>query len=401
MSPNFEKAVAESSPPNGAAMLPAQPLASIAVLLIIVGLIGFAAAITHGANTRAWEAFLVNLLFWLGVAQGGVVLSAAFYLTQGRWAGRAHYRLAEAFSGFLILGFILFWALYFGRIWIFPWIRHPIPAKSDWLNVPFLFARDGIALFVMTVLSLWFVAASRSEATRKWAETTANIVMPPKAVRRLAPAVAICFAAVYTLLSFDLIMSLSPLWRSTLFGWWYFAGDFWSATVMIAFTACLLRPVLGAGNVFTRGQVLHDMGKMIFAFSIFWVYTLFAQYIVIWYGDIPVETFFIVVRTQYLPWAFLSWATLTLVWILPFFVLLGIRPKRTPAILGAIAFLGICGIWIENYVLVVPSLSPRTIPFGWVEILVTAGFLGAFWLCSYPGLKLASIAATEPVPELH
>jgi hypothetical protein len=401
MSPNSDSAARELPRSNPGANLPAQPLTSIAVLLVVAGLIGFAGAVTHGATSRAWEAFLVNLLFWLGIAQGGVVLSAAFYLTQGRWAGRAHYRLAEAFSGFLILGFILFWALYFGRVWIFPWIKHPIPAKAGWLNVPFLFARDGIALFVMTVLSLAFVAASRSEPARKWAETTANIVMPPKTVRRLAPAVAICFAAVYSLLSFDLIMSLSPLWHSTLFGWWYFAGAFWSAIVMIAFAACLLRPVLGAGNAFTHGRVLHDMGKMIFAFSIFWTYTLFAQYIVIWYGDIPVETFFVVLRTQYLPWSFLSWLTLTLVWILPFFVLLGVRPKRTPGILGTIAFLGICGIWLENYVLVVPSLSPRTIPFGWVEILVTAGFAGAFWLCSYPGLKLVSVAATEPIAELE
>ncbi len=401
MSPNPDSAARPMPRSDQGAILSAQPLTSIAVLLVAAGLIGFGGAVTYGATSRAWEAFLVNLLFWLGVAQGGVVLSAAFYLTQGRWAGRAHYRLAEAFSGFLILGFILFWALYFGRIWIFPWIRHPIPAKSGWLNVPFLFARDGIALFVMTVLSLSFIAASRSEPARKWAETTANIVMPPKTVRRLAPAVAICFVAVYTLLSFDLVMSLSPLWRSTLFGWWYFAGAFWSAVVTMTFTACCLSSVLGAGNAFTHSRVLHDMGKMIFAFSIFWVYTLFAQYIPIWYADIPVETFFVVVRTQYMPWAFLSWLTLTLVWVTPFLVLLGIRPKRTPFILGTVALLGMCGIWLENYVLVVPSLSPRTIPFGWVEILVTAGFAGAFWLCSYPGLKLASAAATEPIAELH
>src|SRR5262249_749001 len=143
MSPNSESTARPMPGANPGGNLPAQPLSSIAVLLVIAGLIGFGGAVTYGATSRAWEAFLVNLLFWLGVAQGGVVLSAAFYLTQGRWAGRAHYRLAEAFSGFLILGFILFGVLYFGRIWIFPWIRHPIPAKADWLNVPFLFARDG------------------------------------------------------------------------------------------------------------------------------------------------------------------------------------------------------------------------------------------------------------------
>lgn len=401
MSPNSQSSHQSAGPGPQPAEFSARPLTSVAVLLVIAGIVGFALANTYGLGARAWQAYLVNLLFWLGVAQGGVVVSASFYLTQGRWAGRAHYRLAEAFSGFLVLGFILFWVLYFGRTSIFPWISHPIAAKAGWLNVPFLFARDGIALFVMTVLSLWFVSVSRSEEARKWAETSGNILMPPKMVRRLAPAVAICFAFVYTLLSFDLVMSLSPLWRSTLFGWWFFAGAFWSAVVTMAFSAVWLRRVLPEGNVFTHNRVLHDLGKMIFAFSIFWVYTLFAQYLVIWYGDIPVETFFIVVRTQYLPWAFISWLTLTLVWIIPFFVLLGRRPKRTPGILGTVALLGMIGIWFEVYVLVVPSLSPRTVPFGWVEILITAGFMGAFWLCSYPGFKLVSAAATEPIGELH
>ena len=189
MSPNSETASYRSgaSGPPPVANLPAQPLTTIAYVLIALGLVAFAIALTQGLAQRAWEAFLVNLLFWLGIAQGGVVVSAAFYLTQGRWAGRAHYRLAEAFSGFLIPGFILFWFLFFGRELIFPWIRHPIPAKTTWLNVPFLFARDGIALAVMTLLSLSFLTVSRGEEARKWAATSNNILMPPPKIRRLAP----------------------------------------------------------------------------------------------------------------------------------------------------------------------------------------------------------------------
>jgi hypothetical protein len=403
MSPNSGTASqhsgASGTPP--AANLPAQPLTNIAYVLIALGLIAFAIALTSGLAQRAWEAFLVNLLFFLGIAQGGVTASAAFYLTQGRWAGRAHYRLAEAFSGFLIPGFILFWFLFFGRELIFPWIRHPIPAKAAWLNAPFLFMRDGAALAVMTWIDLKFLAASRGEEARKWAATSADIVMPPPSIRRLAPAVAICFGLVYSLLAFDLVMSLSPLWHSTLFGWWYFAGAFWSAVVTMAFTAVCLRRVLGPGNIFTEGRIMRDLGLMVFAFSVFWFYTLFAQYIVIWYADIPMETFFIAVRAHYMPWAFMSWMVVCLVWAIPFVSLLGIRPKKTPAILGTVTLLGMIGIWSENYMLIVPSLSPRTVPLGWVEILVTAGFVGAFWLCSYPGLKMASAAAMEPIGESH
>jgi len=403
MSPNSETASHRSGPSGTppAANLPAQPLTNIAYALIALGLIAFAIAVTSGLAQRAWEAFLVNLLFFLGIAQGGVTASAAFYLTQGRWAGRAHYRLAEAFSGFLIPGFILFWFLFLGRELIFPWIRHPIPAKTTWLNVPFLFTRDGVALAVMTWIDMKFLAASRGDDARKWAATSANIVMPPPIIRRFAPAVCICFGLVYSLLSFDLVMSLSPLWHSTLFGWWYFAGAFWSAVVTMAFAAVCLRRVLEPGNIFTEGRIMRDLGLMVFAFSVFWFYTLFAQYIVIWYADIPMETFFIAVRAHYLPWAFMSWMVVCLVWAIPFVCLLGIRPKKTPVILGTVTLLGMIGIWCENYILIVPSLSPRTIPLGWVEIMVTAGFLGAFWLCSYPGLKMASAAAMEPIGESH
>jgi len=256
MSPNSETASyrpgASGIPPS--ANLSAQPLSTIAFVLIGIGIITFLIAITHGLAQRAWEAFLVNLLFFLGIAQGGVVASAAFYLTQGRWAGRAHYRLAESFSGFLILGFVLFWFLLFGREWIFPWIRHPVPAKTTWLNVPFLFARDGIGLFIMTVLSWWFVTSSRREDVKEWASHPDNIILPPNIMRRLSPALGLAYAFIFSLLAFDLIMSLSPMWKSTLFGAWFFETCFWSALASMAFASVILRTVFGNRVISCRGR---------------------------------------------------------------------------------------------------------------------------------------------------
>lgn len=400
MSSNSEtESPGQAAPPaGGAPALPEERLRSVSLGLVILGVVGFTLALGVGAASRAWQAFLVNLLFWLGIAQGGVVVSAAFYLTQGRWAGTVHYRLAEAFAGFLPLGFLLFWFLYFGRELIFPWVLHPLPDKADWLNVPFLFARDGAALFVMTALSLWFIRVSRRPDVQRWAVESDTIDMPPPAIRRLAPAVALCYAAVYTLLAFDLVMSLSPLWHSTLFGWYFFAGAFWSAIVMMAFSAVMLRRALGGRGIFGRDRFFHDLGKMVFAFSVFWVYLMFAQYLVIWYADIPLETYYVVPRVSHLPWAIPSWTALVLVWAVPFCVLLGKKPKQTPAILGTVAALGLVGMWLERYVLIVPSLSRYQVPFGWVEVLVTAGFSGAFALCALPGLKLVSEAGTAAAP---
>ncbi len=367
--------------------LPWQTLTTISVLLVIAGAIAFFVGLHEGVQSRVWESYLVNLLYFLGIAQSGIVLAATFYLTQGRWAGAGQYRIAEAFFWFLPVGFVLFWGLYFGRDHIFPWVLHPVLRKEDWLNAPFLFARDGIGLFVMTVLSWWFVRASRRADVRKWVATTETINLPPPIMRRLSPAVAICFVLVYSLLGFDLVMSLSPLWRNSLFGAFFFVSVFWSGLTTIALTAVMFRQALGAGNLFSDRKIVHDFGKLVFAFMVFWVYLLFAQYIVIWYADLPVETFFVAVRVNYLPWAVWSWAAVTLVGIIPFFVLLGARPKRTPVILGTVSLLGMIGIWVLYYDLVVPSLSPRIVPCGWLELFITAGFVGAFALCSIPGLK--------------
>jgi hypothetical protein len=358
---------------------------------VIIGVIAFFLAIMGGGAPRVWEVFLVNLLFWMGIAQGGVVVSASFYLTNARWGGVGQYRLAEAFVGFLPLSFLLFWALYVGRHQIFVWVDHPLPEKADWLNVPFLFARDGAALLIMTLLSLWFVRVSRRADVLRWASATGDIGDPPRAIRRLAVVMTLCYAAIYTLIAFDLVMSLAPRWHSTLFGAYFFAGAYWSALVMMG----LLTVAIGRGAMVEHRyrDALHDIGKLIFACSVFWVYLLFAQYIVIWYGDIPSETFFVVPRVQHLPWGVLGWSALILIWALPFCVLMGKRPKRTPAILGTITVLGLIGMWVERYVLVVPSLSPGHIPFGWIEPLITLGFFGAFGLTALPGLHLVPTPA--------
>ncbi|MBF6568083.1 MAG: hypothetical protein IVW54_04310 [Candidatus Binataceae bacterium] len=362
-----------------------------------IGLIGFGLAISQGGalTARAWQAYLLNLLFWMGIAQGGVVVTTAFYLSQGRWAGPAQYRLAEMFFLFIPVGFVLFWGLWLGRIYIFPWILHPDPHKLLWLNAPFLFARDGGGLLLLTLLSWWFVSASRRPAAQAWTSSPSNIALPPNIMRRLSPAVALTYAFVYSLIAFDLIMSLSPQWRSTLFGAWFFATCFWSGLAAMAFTAVILQAVFGPRVVFFNRRVQHDLGKLVFAFSIFWVYLLFAQYLVIWYGDIPLETFYIVRRSM-MPWLPFSIAMITFVWVIPFFFLLGRRPKRTPMILGSVTLLGLVGIYLQDYVLIVPSLSPNAVPYGWVELTVTAGFMGLFALCAFPGLRRVVEAGFGP-----
>ncbi len=368
-------------------MTPSPRLRVVALVLAVAGGAGFAVALARGTSLRAWEAFLVNLLFWLGLAQGGVVVSASLYVTEARWGGAGLYRLAESFARFVPVGWLLFWALFPARQTLFPWVAHPIPAKAAWLNVPFFFAREGVALLLMTALTVWFLRVSRRADTVRWAEDYETIASPPPAIRRLAPALVLVYAVVYSLVGFDLVMSLAPRWRSTLFGAYFAVGAYWSALVAMGLLAAAGRRPARHDDSGERGGILHDLGKLVFAFSIFWAYLLWSQYLPIWYADLPNETFFVLPRVHMLPWGILGWLAFVLVWAVPFTVLMGRRPKRTPAIFGAVCALGLLGIWVERYVLVVPSLSPQVIPLGWVEAATSAGFAGLFLLCLAPGLR--------------
>ena len=158
---------------------------------------------------------------------------------------------------------------------------------------------------------------------------------------------------------------------------------------------------------------MHDLGKMVFAFSIFWMYIFFAQYIVIWYGNLPEETVFLQKRlgSQFLqdtwyfvlsrfeePYVRLSMTAWTAIWIIPFWMLLGQRPKETPAILGTVAAGSLVGFWLERNALIWPSYVPED-GMAWlgpIQLGVAAGFAGAFVLVF---LFFSRVFPTLPLPK--
>jgi hypothetical protein len=370
-----------------------------AVIALAIGAAAFGVALAFVSPLRVWEAFLVNLLFWTGLAQGGIVVSAALYMSQARWGGAGLYRLAESGAGFLPIGFLLFWALYGGRYWIFPWITHPIPAKAAYLNVPFLFGRDGGLLALMWILSWFYVRASRRPEAVAWCDDYESVEDAPSCVAYFAPVVAVAFVVTYAILAIDLVMSLSPQWYSTMFPAYFAFGAFLSAFFGMGLLAAIGKRPLRMDITGERGGVLHDLGKLVFAGGCFWTYLVFSMYLVIWYGDIPKETFFAAARVNYAPWGAIGWSAFGLIWTLPFIVLLARPPKRSPLVLGSVCFASLVGMWMERYVLVAPSLSPRHIPFGWIEILITIGFLGLFVLATVRGMRRVPEASLQQARE--
>jgi Ni/Fe-hydrogenase subunit HybB-like protein len=360
---------------------------------------------------RAWQVYLVNFLFWSGLAQGAVVLAAIYHVVKAGW-GPPIRRLAEGMAAFLPVSLLLFFPLYFGLDLFFSHVRELNPERGAWFDPRFIFVRGALGLGSMTVLSLLFVYYSlRPEVglaverglrparrlyrwlAEGWEGGLVEIPRSERGMNVLAAWVLLAYPIVYSFMAFDLIMALDPFWYSSLFGGYFFISTFYLGLAGLAVVAVLSRRYLGIQDITPAN--FSDLGKLLFGFALFYMAMLWSQYIVIWYGNLPEETHFVIVRLWENPWALLSWSALVAAFFIPFFVLLSRRAKQTPSIMLALGTLIAAGLWLERYVLVVPSLwHGETVPFGWVEIGVTIGFLGAaglsyvFFLQHFPILPL-------------
>lgn len=367
-------------------------------LLVVVGMGVFLLGATGRDPLRAWQAYLVNFLFWSGIAQAGLVFASIQEMTGARW-GHPIRRIAEAMAAFLPISFLLFLALFFGRGTIFPWVRNPIPQKQAWLNVPFLFTRDAVALLLLggiSVVYLYFtlrpdVPMGEGYGPRwarplygvlrmVWRGRAAELDRSRRVLAVLSPILAIVYCLGLTLIAFDLVMSLDPSWSSTLFGAYYFIGNLYVGLACLALLAAAARRLFRLEALITPGQ-FHDLGKLLFAFCMLTGDFFWSQFLVIWYGNLPEETGFILVRARQLPWAPLSWTVLLVCFLGAFLVLLSRRLKEHPAGLSAVATCILLGMWLERFLLVVPSLwREASLPLGIPEFLITVGFAALFLL---------------------
>ncbi len=335
---------------------------------------------------RAWQAYLVNFMFWTGICFGCVLLSAAMIMTNARW-GRSLKRLAEAPGAFLPVAFLLFWVLYFGKERLFPWVLEPVHGKEAWLSAGFLFARDGFAFFLLAAAALFIIYHSvRNDlefiASGTWSEDAETA--SPETLRQqsmFSPVFGILYPVVLSLLAFDLIMSLNPHWVSTLFGAYFFIGSFYSGIAMMIIISSLSIKTLGLGS-FVQGKHLHDLGKLLLAFGIMTGDFFYSQFLVIWYGNMPEETRYVLSRVRESPWDAFAWTVLLLCFVIPFFTLLSRKIKTKPLAMIALCSLILVGMWLERFLLIVPSVwKSDEIPLGIIEILISAGFFGLVALC--------------------
>ena len=192
---------------------------------------------------------------------------------------------------------------------------------------------------------------------------------------RLSAGFIVVFAVTFSLASFDWLMSLDPRWTSTLFAVHTFAGLFLAGIAAITLIVVRLRrggPLAAA----VGGSHLHDLGKLLFAFSIFWAYIWVCQYLLIWYGNLSEEIPYYVVRTRG-AWLPLFILIPVLNWLVPFLVLLSRDAKRNPRVLGGAAVVVLVGGWLNVYGIVAPAVLPGPRLAEFMADAKAIGFLAA------------------------
>jgi hypothetical protein len=358
---------------------------SIALLLLISAGVGaFLFAIFGADPGRAWQALLVNLLFFSAIAQSGPVLAAIYHLTEAKWGGRVM-RLALGLGSFLPISFILFGVLLLAS----PLLPEPsaaFPSRAAWFNRPFLIGRDALALAVLYSVSLGFVyqflnTDRYSENSRSMATGDhVNLLGNRGKLTSLAIAVIALYALVFSLIGFDLVMALDHSWSSTLFGAYFFLSSFYVGLSAITGVVIIAGRFLDPKH-HVENSAFGDLGKLLFAFCFLTVYFLWSQYLVTWYGNLPEEVGFFLRRIQDPAWAWLSWTTLASAFGIPFLALLGQHAKRNTTILCVIVVIALIGMWFERYLLVAPSIGLDPEPrIGWTETITTLTFIAAMAL---------------------
>jgi hypothetical protein len=370
--------------------------------LAALGLILFILALGGDEAARAWQLFHVNWLYFTGLAGGSVAFAAVQKITNAKWSGLV-IRFAEASVAFLpisLIGLVLIFTLGY------PAVYGPMVAathgmahsKEVWLSWPFMFGRLAIGLLILywvgwklvradltpdMLAALPVAAPGRRSVYERWTRgydgSAAAAHLLEERIHRLAPLYTVLYAIVFSMVAFDGIMALQPHWFSNLLGGFYFMGSFLGAHMLLALLSIHGASHLGISDLVSPKQ-RHDLGKLAFGFTVFWTYLMWAQFLVIWYGNLPEETGFVFARL-WGNWLPVGSAVLMGLFIIPFFGLLGVAPKKVRASFAFFATVSLLALWLERYLLVMPSVTALPGPvFETPEAGPTLLFLGLYLL---------------------
>lgn len=370
---------------------------------------------------RAWRAFHMNWLFFTALSSAGVTFVAVQRITTARWS-RGVIRFMEGYVAFLPVALIfLLLTLTVGRSHVFWWSHgeFPNPEKATYFNAAFLSIRDIFIVLLLNFLGIWYIYTSvrldvghLPEWGAKWAEgirarmrngfgnERRELHSTHSLQGKLAVFQVLLFGFGWSVLGWDLSMGLAEHFQSTLYSWWFFMGGWLCALMLFALLVYAWNSHLNGADGLITETHFHDIGKLCFAFTAFWGYLTFGQYLVIWYGNMAEETHFMRLRLI-APWTWVTVGSVILVFFAPFFGLLSRAAKVKRAPMTLFALCSLVGMWVMRYIEVYPSTygTVTSLPFGLWEVAGLLLYLGAWGFCyiqfmnAFPRMRVTLITS--------
>lgn len=350
---------------------------------IVIGIIAVIAGFFIEGSHRVFANLLLMGYYFTCVCAAGACFLAIQFVAQAGWSA-GFLRVPQAFASVLpiasiVLVVITAAGLYTHNLyhhWHADGITDPnsphydalVAGKSAFLNVPGFFARQIIFLGSYSILGAALAKLSYKEDL----EGSLNSY---KKSFKFSAIFLVIFGFTTPIWSFDTIMSLEAHWFSTMFGWYNFAAMWVSGLCAITLTIILLKR---AGHLaWVNENHLHDLGNFIFGFSIFWTYVWFAQFMLIWYANMPEETVYFYKRwePEYKPW---FWLSIIINFVAPVLILVDRDAKRKENVMIFVCILLLLGHWLDYYIMIMPGTVEEHRGLGLSEIGAALGFVGLF-----------------------
>ncbi len=352
----------------------------VLVALFVLGISGLFYSFNNDTAQLDVPLLTATFLYLMGVSQAAIVFCAMTRLVRAQWS-KSYYRLAElstlAFFPFAIAGLLLIW--FYARDELFYWLSAGSATHlSPWLNIDWLLARNLFALLLFYGLSAYYAMKGiKADHAAEHGASESELRRIENRLYLLSPFVILAYVLCNTLIAWDFAMMIIPHWHSTVFPIFYWWGNFFAAcAALIVFPALMARRGLGA-RYFGPEQI-RFLGMMLTAFALIWLYFFWAQFFVIWFGNLPHETEPLW-RQMYGHYAPYYWTMMAGCFFVPLGTLLFAVVKRSLVAMCLLAIGINLGIWISKYLMVVPVFSADNRPFqNLLDISIAVGLVAGF-----------------------
>jgi hypothetical protein len=350
---------------------------------------------------RLWANLWLNNVFFTGIAVIGVFFVAFQYVAYAGWSSSIK-RVPEAFGAFLPISGVMMVILFvasnlIGEHHLFHWITpgddEILLGKKGYLNVPFYLIR------MVIYFAAWYVMWRLLRKESLLEDQNGGLVHYDKSIT-LSAIFIIIFAVTSSMSAWDWVMSIDAHWFSTMFGWYMFASWFVAGLSTITLTVIFLKEA-GYLSIVNQNH-LHDLGKFMFAFSIFWTYVRFAQFLLIYYANIPEETIYFIERLHGYggKYTIVFFLNIFINFLFPFLVLMTRDAKRQTIFLKVVASGLLIGHWLDFYMMVMPGTVGENGGFGLLEFGTVLIYASVFILVVATTLSLGPlIAKNHPMLE--